>query len=228
MKTAIRPIVAVILWLASQSAVPSGSAFAQICRPFPPDGTRIFDVVRHEQILGEARYDFSRDTENLVVRVDTNYAIGPAEAPFYQFEHHSEEIWQGGRMRAIISDTKDNGRRYRLRMGWDGKQLDGTSNGIALAVSGLAVPSSLWHRDTPKSEALISVVDGAVLPIQVHALGETSIRVNGRPMTAHGYILVGAFERKVWYDEACQLVRAAFVGFDGRELTLELRSAPEP
>ena len=223
MKRAVGKFFAVLIWVVMHLAVWAEVAAAQICKPFPGDGTRVFDVVRHDQVLGQVRYDFSRDTESLFVRVDSTYAIGPVNAPFYRFEHHSEEVWQGGRMRALVSDTEENGQRWRLRMGWDGKQLEGTSNGMAIAVSGLAVPTSLWHRDTPKSEALVSVIDGSVRPIQVYELGEMSLEVNGAVKKARGFILVGGFERKVWYDEECQLVRASLIGQDGQELSFELR-----
>ena len=228
MKSTVGNSLAVLTLTGLCLTVWTGVAVAQICRPFPEDGPRVFDVVRHDQVLGEVRYDFSRDAESLFVRIDSAYAVGPTNAPYYRFEHHSEEVWQGGRMRAIVSDTEENGQRWRLRMGWDGKQLEGTSNGIALAVSGLAVPTSLWHRDTPKSEALVSVIDGSVRPIQVYELGETNLEVDGVAKKARGYILVGGFERKVWYDEECQLVRASLIGHDGQELSFELRPAPAP
>jgi len=201
---------------------------AATCLPFPRDGERIFHIVRFDQVLGEARYRFSRDGENLIVRVDSAFAIGPATAPLYRFEHHSEEIWRDGRMRAVTSDTRENGERWRLRMDWDGQQLSGTLNGTSLAVSGLVVPTSLWHRDTPKSEVLFSVIDGLVRPIMVYQLGEREVSVDGRAHTAEGYILTGSFERKVWYDEECQLVGASFLGYDSREVTMELRSIEAP
>jgi hypothetical protein len=212
----------------AQPAVNVAPASAAVCRPFPRNGERVFHIVRFDQVLGETRYRFSRDDEAFVVRVDSAYAIGPAAAPLYRFEHHSEEIWRDGRLRALTSDTRENGERWRLRMDWDGYQLSGTVNGTSLAVSGLVVPTSLWHRDTPKSEVLFSVVDGLVRPIRVYSLGSREVSIDDRSFAADGYVLTGAFQRKVWYDEECQLVGAAFLGYDSREVTMELRSIEAP
>ncbi len=211
-----------------QPAVDVTPASAAVCRPFPRNGERVFHIVRFDQVLGEVRYRFARDDETFVVRVDSAYAIGPAAAPLYRFEHHSEEIWRDGRLRAVTSDTRENGERWRLRMDWDGRQLAGTVNGTSLAVSGLAVPTSLWHRDTPKSETLLSVIDGFVRPIRVYSLGSREVSVDDRTFEAEGYVLTGGVERKVWYDEECQLVGAAFLGYDSREVTMELQSIEGP
>jgi hypothetical protein len=219
------PLLLLFVFLLADSGAPASTA---TCRPFPRDGERVFHIVRHDQVLGETRYHFTRRHQSLIVRIDSAFAIGPAGAPLYSFEHHSEEIWRDGRLRVVTSDTRENGERWRLRMDWDGQQLAGTVNGASLAVSGLVVPTSLWHRDTPKSEVLFSVVDGMVRPIRVYSLGSREVSVDGRVYAAEGYILTGSFERKVWYDEECQLVGAAFLGYDSREVTMELRSIEAP
>lgn len=217
-----------LISILAQPEIDVAPASAAVCRPFPRNGERVFHIVRFDQVLGEVRYRFSRDDETFIVRVDSAYAIGPATAPLYSFEHHSEEIWRDGRLRAVTSDTRENGERWRLRMDWDGRQLAGTINGTALAVSGLPVPTSLWHRDTPKSEVLLSVIDGLVRPIRVYSLGSREVSVDDRTFAAEGYVLTGGVERKVWYDEECQLVGAAFLGYDSREVTMELRSIEGP
>ncbi len=210
-----------ILLLAFVVAAPEALA---ICRPFPKDGERIFSIVRHDQIVGEARYVFRRTEERLFVRIDVSYALGSAAAPLYKLEHHSEESWENGRLKAMISDTEENGQRWRLRLDWNGEQLDGKSNQVALAISGLPVPSSMWHRDTPKSEALVSSIDGFVRPLSVHPLGRRTMMAAGREIEADGYILIGALERTLWYDSECQLVAASHNAQDGREIFWELRS----
>ena len=214
-----------IVFLVFLVAVPlfTASAFA-ICRPFLKNGERIFDIHRDDQILGEARYSFDRRDGQLFVRIDLNYILGSAANPFYRLEHHSEEVWESGRLKAMISDTEENGVRWRLRLDWDGEQLNGQSNEVKLAVSGLAIPSSLWHRDTPKSETLVSSIDGYVRPLLVQPLGRRQVPVAGRSTQADGYVLFGALERTVWYDDECQLIHASHNAEDGREVFWELRA----
>lgn len=205
----------------SQVSVPPAKAY---CRPFPKSGERFFDIRHKGEALGEAHYSFRREGERLFVRVDVSYGFGAAEKGGYELIHHSEEVWQAGQLQSLISDTRERQEQWRLRMNWDGTQLNGESNGVHLAVSGLAIPSSLWHRDTPKSTALISSVDGFVRPLTVQPLGRQKLVISGGERDVEGYLLFGALERSLWYDENCQLVRVVHHSYDGRKLVWELRS----
>ncbi len=123
----------------------------------------------------------------------------------------------------MSSDTEDDGRRYRLRAERRDGIFQGTVNGSAFTVSGYIIPSSLWHRDTPVSEALFDTIDGMVKVVRARFIGRDRVPVGGKPVEAKHYRLRGQIQRELWYDADCGLVRAAWRTRDGARIVLEPR-----
>ncbi len=204
------------------AAVEPASAFCEI---FPRAGERRFQVLARDQVVGEHRFVFSHRDNAFVVRVDAAFALGPAAAPLYRYEHHSEEIWRDGWLQAVVSDTDRDGARWRLRMERLapalGGAMSGQVNGRDMTVAGYLVPTSLWHHDTPASDVLFSVVDGFPKLITRRALGSRVVPFAGATLSAQGFRIGGQLRADVWYDSHCRLVRAAIPVFDGSDVILE-------
>lgn len=196
------------------------------CEIFPPDGVRDFQVLRQDQVVGHHRIAFSRavpgHAKRFVVRSDVKIEVPLSETRSYRFTHHAEEVWRDGWLDALVSDSDDNGWRYRVRSERRDGIFQGTVNGAAFTVSGYVVPSSLWNHDTVSVEALLDTVDGKVKIVRPSALGSEEVPVGGEPVLAQHYALYGQFAREVWYDMDCRLVRAAQSMSDGAPLILEL------
>ncbi|MEE8506172.1 MAG: DUF6134 family protein [Kiloniellales bacterium] len=201
--------------------LPTGPAFAR--RPFPEDGAIHFSVLRHGGVIGEHAIRFSHENGHFIVRTDVTVDAGAPGVRPYRYEHHAEEVWADGWLHAVTSDTDDDGRLYRLRAGRRDGVFGGAVNGRAFTVSGYIVPSSLWHRDTPASEALLDTIDGRVKIVRGRLLGTDEVAVRGKPVNAKHDALSGQIQRDLWYDSECHLVRVAFLGRDGSGITLEPR-----
>lgn len=202
-------------------------AAAPACRVFPPDGETDFMALRHGRVVGRHRIRFSRAGGRFVVRSDVEIEAGPLGAPLFRFVHHAEEVWVDGWLHGVVSDTDDDGRLYRLRAERRGGIFQGIVNGLAFTVSGYIIPTSLWHRDTPASEALFDTVDGMVKVVVPRLVGRERVPVAGKPVEAKHYALAGQFRRDLWYDADCNLVRVAWRARDGSEIVLEPRYTKE-
>ncbi len=201
------------------------------CAIFPPDGVREYLILRQEQVAGRHRIAFSRPQPRsagpapgqeglFVVRSDVEIQVGLLGTDSYRFVHHAEETWRDGWLDALVSDTTDDGRRYRLRAARRGGIFTGTANGSAFTVSGYIIPSSLWHRDTVATQTLLDTTDGRVKVVRPRDLGPEEVPRGGQMVTAQHYVLEGQIQRQLWYDEDCRLVRAAYLARDGSWLTL--------
>ena len=196
-------------------------------RVFPPDGGLDFKVLRHGKVIGAHRIRFSRDRGRFIVRSDVE--AGRPGGSLFRFVHHAEEVWAGGWLHGVVSDTDDDGRLYRLRAKRRDGVFAGTVNGAAFTVSGYIIPSSLWHRDTPVSAALFDTVDGRVKAVRPHFIAHEQVRLAGKAVAAKHYRLLGEIRRDLWYDADCSLVRAAWLARDGSKITMEPRcDAPCP
>lgn len=195
------------------------------CEIFPPDGVRDFLVLRRDRVVGRHRIAFSRaapgHAERFVVRSDIEIEAPLLGNDVHRVAHHAEEVWRAGWLDALVSDTDDNGRLYRVRCEREDGIFRGTVNGAAFTVSGYIVPSSLWHHDTIAVEALLDTVDGRVKIVRPRALGHEEVPVAGQPVLARHYALYGQIPRELWYDPDCRLVRAAQPMPDGTHLVLE-------
>jgi hypothetical protein len=192
------------------------------CLPFPPDGETAFTVIRNGSKIGHHIIRFDRREGRFVVRTDIAIEVSLLGATLYRYEHRAEETWDAGWLHALVSDTDDDGRLYRLRAERREGIFGGLVNGQRFTVSGYIIPSSLWHRDTPLSEALLDTVDGLLKISRGRLLGQEEVPVRGRAVGAKHYALQGQIERELWYDLDCNLVRVAMLGRDGSQITLEL------
>ena len=143
----------------------SGSRALAQC-VFPDDGESEFLALRYEQVVGRRRLRITRRGGEIIVRLDHEIVIGPASRPRYSLEQHVEEVWRVGWLQALVSDTEEDGRRWRVRAERHEGVFGGVSNGLAFTVSGYAVTSSFWHRDTPLQDALLDVIDARVKLVQ--------------------------------------------------------------
>ncbi len=203
------------------SLLPGPAAAA--CPVFPADGELDFLVLRHGVAIGSHRIRFARAAGRFVVRSDIEFETAPPGARPARYVHHAEEVWVGGWLHAVTSDTDDDGRRYRLRAERRDGIFQGTINGSAFTVSGYIIPSSLWHRDTPASEALFDTIDGMIKVVRARLIGRERVPGPGGRVEAKHYVLVGELPRELWYGLDCGLVRAAWRARDGSRIVLEPR-----
>ena len=214
-------IAATAAALLPAALLPLGAAGA--CPVFPADGTLDFLVLRHGVAIGTHRIRFARENGRFLVRSDVEIEIVLPGAPPARYVHHAEEIWVEGWLHAVVSDTNDDGRLHRLRAERRNGIFQGTIDGAAFTASGYMIPSSLWHRDTLRSQALFDIVDARFKAVRARLIGRDWVPgPNGR-VEAKRYELLGELPRELWYDLDCNLVRAAWLARDGSEIVLEPR-----
>lgn len=212
----------VLRWTAAALAASAAPrAVAAACEIFPADGRSTFQVVRDGRAIGAHRIGFARTGGTFAVRTDVEIELTLLGATLFRFIHRAEEEWREGWLHSVVSDTDDDGKRYAVRAERRDGIFQGAVNGRGFTVSGYIIPSSLWHFDTVKVEALFDIIDARLKPVRARFLGEAPITVGGAPVTARHYRVAGGLNRDLWYDGACRLVRVGLAARDGSAVTLE-------
>ncbi|GAB4394120.1 MAG: hypothetical protein Tsb0032_16350 [Kiloniellaceae bacterium] len=207
---------ATVLGLGGLGGVP-----ARACDLFPrQDGWR-FLVLRHGNVIGEHRFDFSRRDGDFVVEVAIDIAVEMLGLTLFRFTHRAEEVWRDGWLQSLVTATDDDGTLWRVESERRDGALRGRVNGLGFDVSGFVVPASLWHRDTPRSQALFGTIDGRVKVVRSEDLGEQAVPVGGQPVPARHWRLTGELQRDIWYGPDCGIARVSFPARDGSQITLE-------
>lgn len=201
-------------------AGPARAALAR--RVFPQAETTEFLAYRDAEIIGLRRLDIGRDGDDLVVRTEEDLTLGPAGNPSYRYLQRCEEVWRTGWLHALICDTEEDDRRWRVRAERVDGIFTGVSNGRQFTVSGYAITNTFWHRDAHSQQGLLDVTDGWVKLIQGQLLGEEKITVGNERRDSKHYLIFGQINRHLWYDLDCRLVRLRAPLRDGSEVLYEV------
>ncbi len=194
---------------------------ARACELFPKDEGWRFLVLRHGNVIGEHVFTFSRRNGDFVVEVAIDIAVDMLGITLFRFTHRAEEVWREGWLQSLITATDDDGTLWRVESERRDGALRGRVNDVAFDVSGFVIPASLWHRDTPKTQALFGTIDGRVKVVHSEALGAEPVTAGGAQVQARHYRLTGQLERDVWYGPDCGIARVTFPARDGSLITLE-------
>lgn len=212
LKWAVPVAVTGFLLVAAQSAVAiSMGVFS--------DRELAFTVTRNGKPIGSHVYTFDRDGERVRVDIRTEIDFRLLSVPIYRFKHESHEVWVGDRLIRMVSKTNDNGDPVQLEVRADGAALTVGNPDESIKVDADAIPASLWNRVVVKRQHLLDTVNGAVMTTKATDLGEETLTIDGKPVTARRYRLSGDYHRDLWYDASNgKLVRVRFKAADGSEV----------
>lgn len=188
---------------------------------FPQDGRWTFLVLDAEgRTLGRQRFRFLRRIDRFTVSVESSYELAAGGARL-SVGHRSEETWRDGWLYAIESRTRVGAKRHALQATRGDEALRGRRDGRPFSVSGYVVPSSLWHPETPKLEALLDSVSGRLRVIRGRRGPRVSVPLGSGRVEATYWRVEGELSSELWYDAGGRLVRARFGAPDGSPLVLE-------
>lgn len=200
------------------ATLPAWPALAQL---FPPPGEITYRVLREGERIGSHRMAFVRDGADFIARTDIDIKVKVLGLTAFRYRLKAEETWRDGWLVGLRSRTDDDGDTYEL----EGERSEGALrllvNGRRMSVSGYVLTSTLWHRDTPREQALLDVAKGRVRLIKGVLKGEERVPVDGETVTAKHYSITGELRRDVWYDDRFRLVRVEFPAKDGSWITVE-------
>ncbi|HEY9536420.1 MAG TPA: DUF6134 family protein [Kiloniellaceae bacterium] len=208
--------------LALTAALPAAACglFPQASGLFSQASGWRFLVLRHGEPIGTQRMTFSRRGDDSVVEVAIDIAVDVLGITVFRFTHRAEEVWRGGQLWSLVSDTDDDGTRWRVQAERRNGMLRGSVNGAGFEAPGSILPASLWHPDTTKAQALLDTIDGRVKTVDCRDLGEEAVPVAGAETAARHFRLTGEIERDVWYDANCAIARVTLRGRDGSRIAL--------
>lgn len=211
--------------LAAAAALPLLAPATARAALFPEDGFWGFVALDPAgRAVGAVSYRFARAIGLFDVAVEAFWRLPAAAGPIV-LRHSSEERWRDGWLYGIDSRTRlQSGgtvTRHRLRAEREDDALRGRRDGHRFTLSGYAVPSSLWHPETPRLEALLDSVTGRTRLIRGRRGPTEWVPFGEGRVEATYWRIAGELERELWYDAGRRLVRARFGAADGRPIVLE-------
>lgn len=216
------PIKSVLFFVATLALI-AGAAPARAVI-VPDDGLLRFSVIRDGDEIGTHVLTFQRTGDRLDVTVKTRIAVEFAFITVFRFEHDSHEVWQGGKLVRMETETDDDGTDHKLEVLADGGgKLRVIGDGQEMVADPDTVPASLWNPAFIRTNDLMDSLVGKPLDITVTGRGDETVTVKGEPVTAHHYSMTGDFARELWYDQDWVLVRMTLKAEDGSDVEYVLR-----
>lgn len=188
-------------------------------------GDLLFQVLRFGDPVGHDVVSFTPRDDGLHVAVEMEAKVKFGFITLFHYLHRSTEVWREGRLVSLVSDTYDNGKRYKVNVapGEGGLVIDGPKGRFLVPAETL--PTSYWHPDTIHQTKLIDAGKGRVFEVVVAAGEMETVEAAGRAVEARRYVVTGNLNMTLWYTDDGHWVRTAFT-MKGSDIELELKGEP--
>ncbi len=199
--------------LAPARATLAGAALAAalLCSvPVWADSVALGYSIRKEgEPIGQERVTINRDGDAALVEVRTTTRAKVLFLEFH-YDHSRREEWQGGKLVRMVADTDDDGTKSKLEAVRGDNGWTMTVNGESAERVGDPLPLTLWGRAILDRKELFSIIDAKPYRVQVAALGNEAVNLDGKVQQADHFRITGDVERDLWYGADGYLLKAAF------------------
>lgn len=189
----------------------------------PESGRLDFAVMRNGDQIGLHEMKFHKTGNDMQVDINTKVAVKIAFLTVYHFDHEGHEVWRGGNLLHLWSQTDDDGTTHVLDAAATAGGLEVRADGKPTVARDPMVPASLWNETILKGGGILNTLDGSPMSVAVADLGTETIDAGGKRIPARHYAVSGDLQRDLWYDQRNVLVRVHFKGKDGSDIEYVLR-----
>ncbi|MEX0758915.1 MAG: DUF6134 family protein [Tistlia sp.] len=173
--------------------------------------------------IGEHRVAFRAEADRLVVETYIEITAKVLFFTVFSLRHEAREVWQGGRLQAVVARTQSEGRSLEVagEAVGDGFRVVG-KDGPFLAAGHLLTSDALWDSRIVEAARLIDVQHGGEIGLVTKRLGKASVETpRGRIRATRHRIITPYYAGSLFYDEEQRWVKA-LVEFKGETLEYAL------
>lgn len=132
---------------------------------------RRFAILRDGEPIGQQILDVrSGDDGRLQVAVDIELSVQMLGITAYRYEMSNRELWRGGRLRSMRSETDDDGDKDFVRVKYANKRLEIDASGHQGAVPPDAVSTTYWSPAFLNRKTWINSQTGVPIHVSAAAL----------------------------------------------------------
>ncbi|MGM0560419.1 MAG: DUF6134 family protein [Pseudomonadota bacterium] len=178
---------------------------APVFAAIPQDKALDFQVLRGGDEIGTHSLRFEERGEELHVFVEIELEVRLAFIPVYSYSHRNHEIWRGGKLVSLSSETDDDGTQYQVeaQASDDGLQVTSSQEGAFTAPADM-LTTSYWNPDAMARERLLDTQFGRIVELQVDEQGREGLETRDGSVEATHYSVSGDLNLDIWYDQAGQ------------------------
>jgi hypothetical protein len=177
----------------------------------PYEGKLAFDVMRGGTLIGRHIMIFRQVDDETHVDIEVSLQVKIGFLTVFRYGHTNHEVWRGGRLVSVTTDTDDNGKPFVVRAE---KRADGFHVQTLAEESVLTaaiIPTSYWNPQILKNLSWFDTQRGILLEIDLEEGDiEPVVIANGQSIEAQRYDVTGDLNQTVWYTPEGEWVKLAF------------------
>ena len=178
----------------------------------PYEGKLAFDIMRGDKLIGRHIITFRDVDDEIHVDIEVSLQVKIGFLTVFRYGHTNREVWRGGRLVSVTTDTDDNGKLFEVRAE---RRVDGFHVQTLAEESVLAttiIPTSYWNSEILKNLHWFDTQRGIVLEIDMEEGDIEPVNLaNGQSIEARRYDVTGDLNQTVWYTPEGEWVKLAFL-----------------
>jgi hypothetical protein len=184
---------------------------------------RQFSVLYKGNKIGAHTILYSSATGETRVSTEIHLLVKVFLFTVFAFKHRSEEIWRGGQLMSLNSETVEHGETLQVEGAATPQGFRVVSKGGPFIASTATLTSnSLWTPAVLEQETVVDAQHGGIIGVSARKLADEQIVIAGRQVRATRYTLITPYlAGSIWYDEENLWVRGEFER-DGAKIQYEL------
>lgn len=167
-------------------------ARADAAPPVAATRSLAFDVFLDDRPIGYQRFDLTPLPDGLDVETRARFELTLLRIKALDYDHRNRERWQRGCLQSIDSDTRQNGKTYRVSGMADrgGFAVEGSEGRMTL--DDCVGTFAYWDRSALLGRArLLNSQTGEYVPVRTRALGSGTLRLGERDVAVDRYLIEG-------------------------------------
>jgi hypothetical protein len=183
-----------------------------------------FTVYLDDKKIGFHNFTLSQKNDEQYVYSTARFDVKFLFFTAYSYEHDNVEQWKGQCLTKITALTNDNGEQYSV----DGQLVDNGFNVATGEINTVHPPCiktfAYWDPSFLETSRLLNSQTGKLETVASEYIGEQTLEVNGEPVPAHRYRLVGdKLQIDLWYSEQNQWLALESLTEDGYSVRYQLQ-----
>jgi hypothetical protein len=193
---------ALFLFIAHVSAASSQAVYLS-----PPT---VFSILHEGDKIGRHTVSYRRDGDVLHVDIAIDIEMRVLFIPIFKYRHRNSEVWRGGRLISMKTETDDNGTEYWVMARATDTGLVVETDDTSFIAPADIMPTSYWSKNIVDTSVLLDTQHGRLVEVSISPENLQHVATAKGTVEAKRFNILGDLSLSLWYTPAGRWVKTSF------------------
>mgnify|MGYP004368209857 CR=1 FL=1 len=169
-----------------------------------------FRIMQDGDKLGRHIVTFRRINGDLHVDIAIDIEVKILFIPVYSYRHRNHEVWRGGRLISLKSETDDNGESHWVNVEADDSSLKVDSFSGSFEAPLDTMPTSYWSQKSISKSVLLDTQHGKLVNVSIAQSVDDVLDTPLGTVATKRFDVTGDLKLSLWYSESGAWAKTAF------------------